>query len=135
MAIPEIGFFEFLKLSFFVAVTVVGALNFTESAVYIHFDETPPLWSRLSIAVFRIFNSVLDELLACHDVNIVLSNLTANHKHNFLLNVTTCNGEKNFSSYSWFIDKIPPTAIISSKQNYSNAEKITIDITFSEACI
>ncbi|XP_039009849.1 uncharacterized protein LOC120138461 [Hibiscus syriacus] len=153
MAIPEMGVFKFLKLSFFVAVMVVGALNFTESAVYIHFDETPPPWSRLSTAIFRYSferpngsnacrNSScsiyceLDgqRLKPCHADNLVLRNLTANHKHNFLLKVITLNGEKNSSAYSWFIDKIPPTAIISSKQNYTNAKKITIDITFNEAC-
>lgn len=31
-------------------------------------------------------------------------------------------------------DTLPPTATILSKQNYTNAEKITIDIKFSEAC-
>ncbi|KAK8672455.1 hypothetical protein V6N13_110824 [Hibiscus sabdariffa] len=153
MANPEMRVFKLLKPSFFVAVMVVGAMNFTESAVYIHFDETPPPWSRLSTAIFRYSfegpnrsnacrnNSCsiyceLDglRLKPCHADNIVLRNLTTNHKHNFLLNVTTRNGEKNSSAYSWFIDKIPPTATISSKQNYTNAEKIAIGITFSEAC-
>ncbi|XWS44002.1 hypothetical protein CRYUN_Cryun15aG0007900 [Craigia yunnanensis] len=153
MAILEMGLFKFLKLGFCVAVMVVGALNFTESVVYIHFDQTPPAWSRFSTAVFRYSverpdgsnacrnNSCsiyceLDgqRLRPCHVNTIVLKNLTANHEHNFLLNVTTHNGEKNSSAYSWFIDTIPPTAIISSEQNYTSAEKITIDITFSEAC-
>ncbi|XP_040968481.1 uncharacterized protein [Gossypium hirsutum] len=153
MAIPEMGLFKFLKLSFFVAATVVGALNFTESAVYIHFDQTPPPWSRFSSSIFRYSferpdgskacrnNSCsiyceLDgqRLKSCHVGNLVLKNLTADRKHNFLLNVTTQNGDKNSSAYSWFIDTIPPTAKISSEQNYTNAEKITVDITFSEAC-
>ncbi|KAL4378803.1 hypothetical protein GQ457_02G021090 [Hibiscus cannabinus] len=157
MANPEMRVFKLLKPSFFVAVMVVGAMNFTESAVYIHFDETPPPWSRLSTAIFRYsfegpnrsnacgnnscsiyceVSLLLDglRLKHCHADNIVLRNLTTNHKHNFLLNVTTRNGEKNSSAYSWFIDKIPPTATISSKQNYTNAEEIAIGITFSEAC-
>ncbi|XVF16198.1 hypothetical protein REPUB_Repub10bG0011300 [Reevesia pubescens] len=132
---------------------VVGALNFADSAVYIHFDQTPPAWSRLSNAVFRysverpdgsnacrnnscFISCELDgqRLRPCHVHTVVLKNLTANHKHNFLVNVTTHNGETNSSAYSWFIDTIPPTAIISSEQNYTNAEKITLDITFSEAC-
>ncbi|XP_022750466.1 uncharacterized protein LOC111299514 [Durio zibethinus] len=153
MAILEMGLFKFLKQSVCVAVMVVGALNFSESAVYVHFDQTPLAWSRFSTALFRYSierpdgsnacrnNSCsiyceLDgqRLRPCHIDTIVLKNLTANHEHNFLLNVTTCNGDKNSSAYSWFIDTIPPTAIISSEQNYTSAEKITIDITFSEAC-
>ncbi|OMO99474.1 hypothetical protein COLO4_13262 [Corchorus olitorius] len=133
---------------------VVGALNFTESAVYIHFDQTPPTWSRFSSAVFRYSVerpngsnacrnnscSVYCELDGkrllnpCQFDTIVLRNLTANQYHNFLLNVTTHNGENNSSAYSWFIDTIPPTANVSSEQNYTSAEKITIDITFTEAC-
>lgn len=31
-------------------------------------------------------------------------------------------------------DTIPPTATIFSEQNYTSAEKIAIDVTFSEAC-
>ncbi|OMO85370.1 hypothetical protein CCACVL1_10229 [Corchorus capsularis] len=135
-------------------VMVVGALNFTESAVYIHFDQTPPTWSRFSSAVFRYSVERPDGSNACRNNScsvyceldgkrllkpcqfdtIVLRNLTANHYHNFLLNVTTLNGENNSSAYSWFIDTIPPTANVSSEQNYTSAEKITIDITFSEAC-
>ncbi|XVE84161.1 hypothetical protein DITRI_Ditri16bG0147500 [Diplodiscus trichospermus] len=150
------GLFKFLKLSVFcVAVMVVGVLNFTDSssAVYIHFDQTPPPEARFSTAVFRYSVKRLDgsnacrnnacsfyceldgqKLRPCHVDTMVLKNLTANHEHNFLLNVTTNKGEKNSSAYSWFIDTIPPTAIISSEQNYTSAEKITIDIKFSEAC-
>ncbi|XVF57778.1 hypothetical protein PTKIN_Ptkin07bG0009500 [Pterospermum kingtungense] len=132
---------------------VVGALDFTESAVYIHFDQTPPPWSRFSTAVFRFSVqrpdgsnacrnnscSIYCELdgqrvRPCHADTIVLKNLTKNHGHSFLVNVTTRNGAKSSSAYSWFIDTIPPTAIISSEQNYTSAEKITVDITFSEAC-
>ncbi|XP_017975918.1 PREDICTED: uncharacterized protein LOC18601011 isoform X1 [Theobroma cacao] len=153
MAIPEMGLFRFLKLSVCVAVMVVVALNFADSAVYIHFDQTPPAWSRFSTASFRYSVERADgsnacrnnscsiyceldgqRLRPCHVGTVVLRNLTANHEHNFLLNVTTRNGEKNSSAYSWFIDTIPPTAIMSSEQNYTSAEKITIDITFSEAC-
>lgn len=93
---------------------------------------------------------------------IVLKNLAVNHDHKFLLNVTTSGGQRNSSSYSWFIgktescflfsyfgkyclkpcsllvliqsDTIPPTATVFSKQNYTNAERIVIDVTFSEAC-
>lgn len=94
---------------------------------------------------------------------IVFKNLSVNHEHHFLLNATTLSGERNSSAYSWFIgkhfephyillvfqqftvlisgqfhvsliDTIPPTATILSKQNYTNAERITIDINFSETC-
>ncbi|KAE8695611.1 Detected protein of unknown function [Hibiscus syriacus] len=132
---------------------VVGALNLPSQQFTFISMKLPPPWSRLSTAIFRYSferpngsnacrNSScsiyceLDgqRLKPCHADNLVLRNLTANHKHNFLLKVITLNGEKNSSAYSWFIDKIPPTAIISSKQNYTNAKKITIDITFNEAC-
>eukprot|EP00258_Populus_trichocarpa_P028065 XP_024444084.1 uncharacterized protein LOC7495787 isoform X2 [Populus trichocarpa] len=73
-------------------------------------------------------------LRSCPADIIVFKNLTVNHKHSFLLSVTTRNGERNSSSYSWFIDTIPPTATIFSEQNYTNAGNITIDVTFSEAC-
>lgn len=44
--------------------------------------------------------------------------------------------QRNLTSLflDYLIDTIPPTATIHSEQNYTNAEKIYIDVTFSEAC-
>ena len=67
MAIPEMWLFKFLKLCVCVAVMVVGALNFTESAVYIHFDRTPPAWSRFSTAAFRYSVERPDGSNACRN--------------------------------------------------------------------
>jgi len=36
--------------------------------------------------------------------------------------------------HNYLIDTIPPTATIHSEQTYTNAEKVAIDVTFSEAC-
>ncbi|KAH9743466.1 hypothetical protein KPL70_003314 [Citrus sinensis] len=148
------GWFKFLKLSGCLAMMVmVGALNSADSTVLIHFDRAPPARSRFSTAVFQfsvkrpdgsdacqnnecsVHYQLDDQILRpCPTDVVVLKNLTLNGQHDFLLNVTTSSGERNSSSYSWFIDTLPPTATILSKQNYTNAEKITIDIKFSEAC-
>ncbi|KAH9791927.1 hypothetical protein KPL71_003931 [Citrus sinensis] len=148
------GWFKFLKLSGCLAMMVmVGALNSADSTVLIHFDRAPPARSRFSTAVFQfsvkrpdgsdacqnnecsVHYQLDDQILRpCPPDVVVLKNLTVNGQHDFLLNVTTSSGERNSSSYSWFIDTLPPTATILSKQNYTNAEKITIDIKFSEAC-
>ncbi|KAF3948785.1 hypothetical protein CMV_025262 [Castanea mollissima] len=91
--------------------------------------------SSLLIGDNCIFGQIDGQLLRpCLADNLVLKNLTVNREHKFLLNVTTRDGETNSSAYSWFIDTIPPTATIHSDQNYTNAEKIYIDVTFSEAC-
>ncbi|KAF2305074.1 hypothetical protein GH714_001601 [Hevea brasiliensis] len=131
----------------------VGALDSAESTVIIHFHKAPPKHSRFTDAVFGYSVQRLDgtnackkngcsisceldgyTLRSCPADTIVLKNLTVNHKHSFLLKVTTHNGEKNSSSYSWFIDTVPPTATIFSEKNYTNAVKVTVDVTFSEAC-
>lgn len=36
--------------------------------------------------------------------------------------------------FHFTLDTAPPTATISSKQSYTNAEKVEIDVTFSEPC-
>nr|POE80564.1 hypothetical protein CFP56_04919 [Quercus suber] len=132
---------------------VVAVLNSAESTVVIRFRSAPPPQSRLPTAIFRYSVERLDGSNACKNNacsiyceidgqflrpcladNLVLKNLTVNREHKFLLNVTTQDGETNSSAYSWFIDTIPPTATIHSEQNYTNAEKIYIDVTFSEAC-
>ncbi|RVW45149.1 hypothetical protein CK203_067654 [Vitis vinifera] len=73
-------------------------------------------------------------LRPCPADAIALKNLTVNREHKFLLNITTPDRERNSSAYSWFIDTIPPTAMIFSHQSYMNAQKIPIDVIFSEAC-
>ncbi|KAJ0113031.1 hypothetical protein Patl1_03033 [Pistacia atlantica] len=132
---------------------VVGALNSAHSAVLLHFTRAPSARSRFSTAVFEYSIRRPDGSNACKNNGcsvhceldgkilkqcpsdvIVFKNLSVNHEHRFLLNVTTFSGERNSSAYSWFIDTIPPTATILSKQNYTNAERITIDIKFSETC-
>ncbi|CAI0457629.1 unnamed protein product [Linum tenue] len=135
------------------AVIVAGALDSAQSVVIIHFHEAPSAVSRFSTAVFKysvegsdgrnacssngcFIACELDDqaLRSCPADSIVLRNLTVNQKHTFLLNVTTQNGDRNSSSYSWFIDTIPPTATLSSEDSYTNAAKVTVDVTFSEAC-
>ncbi|XP_030485093.2 uncharacterized protein LOC115701432 isoform X2 [Cannabis sativa] len=137
-----------------ILIHVLLLLNSVESKVLIHFAQAPPPRSRHSYAVFRYSFETLDGSNACHNNTcsvycqiddqvlspcphklLVLKNLTVNHHHKFLLNVTTWNGKRNSSAYSWFIDTIPPTATISSKQDYTNAKRVAIDIKFSEACM
>ncbi|XP_030953566.1 uncharacterized protein LOC115976435 isoform X2 [Quercus lobata] len=147
------GLLKFLQLYACILVMVVAVLNSAESTVVIRFRSAPPPQSRLPTAIFRYSVERLDGSNACKNNacsiyceidgqflrpcladNLVLKNLTVNREHKFLLNVTTRDGETNSSAYSWFIDTIPPTATIHSEQNYTNAEKIYIDVTFSEAC-
>ncbi|KAF8378009.1 hypothetical protein HHK36_029342 [Tetracentron sinense] len=144
-----------LKLLLLFVCLVFGLLlHSAESMVFIHFDRAPSARSKLSTAVFRYTVLGLDGSNACKKHNgcsfnceldgqtvrpcpvdlIVLKNLTVNHSHYFLLNVTTGDGERNSSAYKWFIDTIPPTASIVSEKNYTNAERIAIDVIFSEAC-
>ncbi|KAL5581377.1 hypothetical protein UlMin_013819 [Ulmus minor] len=125
-----------------------------ESMVLIRFDQTPPAWSRYSNATFRYSFQMLNGSNACQDNrcfihcqldgqalssclpnNVVLKNIAVNGEHKFVLNVTTWNGGRNSSIYSWYIDSIPPTATITSQQNYTNAKRIAIDVLFSEACM
>ncbi|KAL5797191.1 hypothetical protein ACOSQ2_002011 [Xanthoceras sorbifolium] len=154
IAVVEMGLFKFLKLSVCLVIMVVGALISAESTILVHFDRAPPARSRFSTAVFQYtirrpdasdacknngcsLHCELDgqNLRQCPTDIVVLKNLRVNSEHKFLLNVTTRSGERNSSTYLWFIDTISPTATISSRQNYTNAEKITIDIKFSEACV
>ncbi|KAF9666227.1 hypothetical protein SADUNF_Sadunf16G0207700 [Salix dunnii] len=153
MATTEIGLLQLLKLAMCIAVMIVCALDSNESAVFINFHQAPPEQSRISTAVFQYSAEFPDGSNACKNSSchisceldgrtfrscpadiIVFKNLTVNRKHSFLLNVSTRNGERNSSSYSWFIDTIPPTATIFSEKNYTNAGNIIIDVTFSEAC-
>ncbi|KAJ6314867.1 hypothetical protein OIU78_018365 [Salix suchowensis] len=153
MATTETGLLHLLKLVLCIAVMIVCALDSTESTVFINFHQAPPEQSRISTAVFQYSAEFPDGSNACKNNSchisceldgrtlrscpadiIVFKNLTVNHKHSFLLNVSTRNGERNSSSYSWFIDTIPPTATIFSEQNYTSAGNIIIDVTFSEAC-
>ncbi|KAJ6298783.1 hypothetical protein OIU76_019859 [Salix suchowensis] len=153
MATTETGLLHLLKLALCIAVMIVCALDSTESTVFINFHQAPPEQSRISTAVFQYSAEFPDGSNACKNNSchisceldgrtlrscpadiIVFKNLTVNHKHSFLLNVSTRNGERNSSSYSWFIDTIPPTATIFSEQNYTSAGNIIIDVTFSEAC-
>ncbi|XP_062105439.1 uncharacterized protein LOC133817071 [Humulus lupulus] len=129
-------------------------LNSVDSKVLIRFAQAPPSRSRHSYAVFRYSFEYLDGSNACRNNScsvycqldgqvlspcpaklLVLKNLAVNHHHKFRLNVTTWNGKRNSLAYSWFIDTIPPTAAISSKQDYTNARRVTIDVKFSEACM
>nr|XP_023876931.1 uncharacterized protein LOC111989373 [Quercus suber]XP_023893180.1 uncharacterized protein LOC112005161 [Quercus suber] len=161
--VTQVNFFKkaVMRLTTIVLVVAVSIsvvpqlklLNSAESTVVIRFRSAPPPQSRLPTAIFRYSVERLDGSNACKNNacsiyceidgqflrpcladNLVLKNLTVNREHKFLLNVTTQDGETNSSAYSWFIDTIPPTATIHSEQNYTNAEKIYIDVTFSEAC-
>ncbi|CAN0924685.1 hypothetical protein LINGRAHAP2_LOCUS34330 [Linum grandiflorum] len=143
--------FKFLVLC--IAVIVAGIFELVQSAVVIHFNETPPKFSRLSTAVFKYSvggsdgkNPCIDNgclvgceldgrtLRSCSTDSTLLRNLTVNQEHTFMLNVTAQNGDRNSSSYSWFIDTVPPTATLSTEDNYTNVAKVTIDVTFSETC-
>ncbi|XP_062173784.1 uncharacterized protein LOC133879273 [Alnus glutinosa] len=148
------GLLKFLQLCVCSAIMAVGVLlNSAEPTVLIRFSRAPPPQSRFSTAIFGYSVERLDgsnackkngcsihceldgrSLRPCPAESIVLKNLTVNREHKFLLNVTTGDGETNSSAYSWFIDTIPPTATIHSEQIYTNAEKVAIDVTFSEAC-
>ncbi|KAA8548236.1 hypothetical protein F0562_004503 [Nyssa sinensis] len=153
LAVGIVAWVGLLQPYLCVAVMVVGLLKSVESTVLIHFDQAPPARSRFSTAVFRysvvgsngsnvcknngcsIYCELDGQTLrSCPADMIVLKNLTINQKHKFVLNATIQDGERNSSTYLWFIDTMPPTATIFSKQSYTNAEKIAIDVTFSEAC-
>ncbi|OIW02968.1 hypothetical protein TanjilG_13605 [Lupinus angustifolius] len=144
---------RFLQLCAIVALNVFGVcLIIAESTLMVNFISVPLSQSKSSNAVFRFqverldgsnackrsscsFSCQLDgKVYHCGANGIVLRNLTQNQEHNFLLNVTTNKGERNSSLYSWFIDTIAPTAAITSEQMYTNAKRVTIDITFSEPC-
>ncbi|WVZ07629.1 hypothetical protein V8G54_020975 [Vigna mungo] len=142
-----------LKLCACVALMMVGVFFISaESTLLVYFKRVPPPRSRSPNAVFQYLVGGLDgsnackrntcsfsceldgKVYPCQDNGIVLTNLTLNHEHNFLLNVSTNKGERNSSLYSWFIDTIPPTAAITSKQTHTNGQRIAIDVTFSEPC-
>ncbi|XP_057982291.1 uncharacterized protein LOC131167504 [Malania oleifera] len=142
-----------LHLCVFAAMMLLGSSGSAESVVVIRFRRAPAAKTRLSNAVFQYAVETQDgsnacshnhcsvyykldgeSLRPCSDDTIILKNLTANREHKLLLHVTTQDGEKNSSTYSWFIDRVPPTATISSEQKYTNAEKIAIEVTFSKAC-
>ncbi|KAE9599554.1 hypothetical protein Lalb_Chr14g0363441 [Lupinus albus] len=144
---------KFLQLCSIVALMVFGVcLIRVESTLMVNFISVPPSQSKSSNAVFQFHVERLDGSNACKRSNcsfscqldgkvypcgangIVLRNLTQNQEHNFILNVTTNKGERNSSLYSWFIDTTAPTAAITSEQMYTNAKRVTIDITFSEPC-
>ncbi|KAL6135917.1 hypothetical protein ACLB2K_068142 [Fragaria x ananassa] len=133
---------------------IIGYIQIlVESTVLIRFDRAPPARSRYSYAIFRYSVVTLDGSDACKDRMcfvhcqlddqtlspcpakvVIFRNLTVNSDHEFLVNVTTPDGQRNSSAHSWFIDTIPPTATIFSEKDYTSAERISIDITFSEAC-
>ncbi|KAL6139426.1 hypothetical protein ACLB2K_057730 [Fragaria x ananassa] len=133
---------------------IIGYIQIlAESTVLILFDRAPPARSRYSYAVFRYSVVTLDGSDACKDRMcfvhcqldgqtlspcpakvVVFRNLTVNRDHEFLVNVTTPGGQRNSSAHSWFIDTIPPAATIFSEKDHTSAERISIDITFSEAC-
>ncbi|KAF7819418.1 uncharacterized protein G2W53_024873 [Senna tora] len=133
-------------------VGVISTLVLPESTIVVYFRRTPLHQSRSSNAVFQYLVQRLDGTNACRrDVcsfsceldgnvlpcganGIVLRNLTINKQHSFLISVATNKGERNSSTYSWFIDRVPPTATISSEETYTNAKRIAVDITFSEPC-
>ncbi|XP_017230653.1 uncharacterized protein LOC108205273 isoform X1 [Daucus carota subsp. sativus] len=121
--------------------------------ILVHFNQVPPYHSRFSSAIFKYsvirlnssypcsmndcsFICEVDghSLVSCPADVVVLKNLTVNHWHQFGLNVTTAYGETTSSTYKWFIDTIPPTATIYGDQKYTNAEKVALELTFSEAC-
>ncbi|XP_050233814.1 uncharacterized protein LOC126682252 [Mercurialis annua] len=152
-AVSEMGIQTFLELFLCIAVMTVGELDSVESTLMIKIHGAPPKYSRFTNAVFNYSVLTPDGSNACNNNGcsiscqidghilrscpvdtIVFKNLTVNQKHNFLLNVTTQSGETNTSSYSWFIDTIPPTATLFSDQNHTNAQKLTVEVTFSEAC-
>ncbi|CAK9143303.1 unnamed protein product [Ilex paraguariensis] len=160
-AVSNMGLLRLIQVYLCTAVVVLCILNSSGSVVLIRFDEAPQARSRFSTAIFRysvirpngsnactnntgcsiycetklVFEQLDGQtLIPCPADVIILRNLTVNQEHIFHLNITTKDGERNSSSYSWFIDTIPPTATIFSKQSYTNAEKVSIDVTFSEAC-
>ncbi|XP_028772478.1 uncharacterized protein LOC114729614 [Neltuma alba] len=152
MVAANMAIFNFLQLLSLVLIMVGAQLCLAESSLVVHFSRTPPTLTRSSNAVFQylvkrldgtnackrntcLFSCELDgKAFPCGANGIVLKNLTINDEHNFLLNVTTNKGERSSSTYSWFIDRIAPTAIISSEQTYTNAKRVSVDITFSEPC-
>ncbi|PQP96170.1 uncharacterized protein Pyn_36207 [Prunus yedoensis var. nudiflora] len=152
MAVPEMGLFKFLQYSFVLVTVLVNVQNSAESTVLIRFDRAPPARSRYSSAVFRYSVLTLNGSNACNkntcSVHCQLDGQTLIHvqlrhgiqkpdrqprshissqRHNL-------GWRQKLITYSWFIDTIPPTAMIFSEKNYTSAEKIAIDITFNEAC-
>ncbi|XP_052190857.1 uncharacterized protein LOC127800341 isoform X2 [Diospyros lotus] len=151
--IPPLSLMAELGQLLFVLFMAAALFNSAESQVLIRFDRAPPPRSRFSTAVFRYSVVTLDSSSSCesHGCSIhceldgqalrscpadatVLKNLTVNQRHNFVVNVTTGDAKSNSSTYSWFIDTTPPTATIFSKQSFTNAEEVEIDVIFSEAC-
>ncbi|KAL9277823.1 hypothetical protein ACSQ67_024948 [Phaseolus vulgaris] len=141
------------QLSASVAFIMLAVLFLSaQSTLLLYFNRVPPPRSRSPTAVFQYLVQRLDgsnackrntcslscqldgKVYPCHDNGIVLTNLTLNHEHSFLLNASTNKGERNSSLYSWFIDTIPPTAAITSKQTHTNGQRIPIDVIFSEPC-
>ncbi|XP_047314277.1 uncharacterized protein LOC124918052 isoform X2 [Impatiens glandulifera] len=142
-----------LHLCLTVMFITVSSSDSAKLSVLIHFDEVPPTHSRFTDAFFRYsflrpnssdackpggcsIHCELDgqPLRHCPPDNIQFNNLTVNQKHSFLLKVSTWEGRRNSSVYTWFIDTKPPSATISSKRNYTNADSIEIEVTFTEAC-
>ncbi|KAI9084061.1 hypothetical protein K1719_034057 [Acacia pycnantha] len=152
MAAGNMATLNFLRLLSLIWIMVDLQSSLAESSLLVHFSRKPPPLTRSSNAIFQYlvkrsdgtnackrsvcsFSCELDgKVVPCGANGIVLRNLTINDEHNFLLNVTTNKGETSSSTYSWFIDRIPPTAIISSEQTYTNAKRLSVDITFSEPC-
>ncbi|KAK4282247.1 hypothetical protein QN277_013647 [Acacia crassicarpa] len=152
MAAANMATPNFLQLLSLIWIMVDLQSSLAESSLLVHFSRKPPPLTRSSNAIFQYLVKRLDgtnackrsvcsfsceldgKVVPCGANGIVLRNLTINDEHNFLLNVTTNKGETSSSTYSWFIDRIPPTAIISSEQTYTNAKSVSVDITFSEPC-
>ncbi|KAK9120096.1 hypothetical protein Scep_018189 [Stephania cephalantha] len=149
---PAMGSLKLLQLC--LCLMAAHLLQSAESMLLVRFDRAPPPRTRFSTAVFRYstlrpdgsnpcekhqecsFSCELNGqiLKPCPIGSVKLENLTTNTNHYFLLNVKTRSGDTNSSVHRWFIDKIPPTAVITSNRNYTNAEQMAIDITFSEPC-
>ncbi|KAI4375389.1 hypothetical protein MLD38_013267 [Melastoma candidum] len=148
------GFLDsFLVYLFGVVMLAVAYLHLAESGVAIRFTSVPPVRSRFSTAVFRYVVERSDGRHACSNSScsiickldrrdvlpcpmnaLELRNLSENREHQLTLSFVTDEGERNSTTFSWFIDTIPPTATISSNQNYTVAEIVTVRVAFSEPC-
>ncbi|KAG0609988.1 hypothetical protein M758_7G030200 [Ceratodon purpureus] len=61
------------------------------------------------------------------------SNLT-DGDHNFSVAVNSSSGAVGASEFGWTIDTVAPTAVVVAAQKFTNAQNVTVNITFSETC-
>eukprot|EP01018_Ginkgo_biloba_P009481 Gb_04485 [translate_table: standard] len=138
-----------LKLLCLFLLASVSAIRGQSSDVFIKFQRIPRNVSSVRIATF-IFSlrdnkgrdpcgncsirCKLDDKSStdCSSRRISYATLT-DGEHIFEVSVKTLSGVHS-AQYSWKVDTLPPTASVMARPAFTNAENVSVDISFSELC-